>query len=129
VSESEDINWDEVRELASQVIGKGEPLVLTEEVRTILRRSAREVAMSHTETEAALGNPSTATDLLREIRQRIRDGSDRISDALHRMYRLQEKGDLDGARQQMCDVLAVEVVPLYREIAEGELEKMDEPEQ
>jgi hypothetical protein len=29
----------------------------------------------------------------------------------------------------MRDVLAVEVVPLYREIAEGELEKMDEPEE
>jgi DUSAM domain-containing protein len=122
-------NWDDVRELASQVIGKGEPLVLTDEVRTILRRSAREVAMSDTEAEAALRNTATATDLLREIRRRIRDGSDRISDALHRMYRLQEKGDLDGARQQMRDVLAVEVVPLYREIAEGELEKMDEPEE
>jgi DUSAM domain-containing protein len=129
VSESKDANWDDVRGLESSVIGRGEPLILTAEVRAILRRSAKEVAMSDTEAEVALGNTATATDLLREIRRRIREGSDRISDALHRMYRLQEKGDLDGARQQMRDVLALEVVPLYREIAEGELEKMDETEE
>lgn len=129
MSESKDANWDDVRGLESSVIGRGEPLILTAEVRAILRRSAKEVAMSDTEAEVALGNTATATDLLREIRRRIREGSDRISDALHRMYRLQEKGDLDGARQQMRDVLALEVVPLYREIAEGELEKMDETEE
>jgi DUSAM domain-containing protein len=40
------------------------------------------------------------------------------------MYALQDAGDLKGARQQMHDVLAIEVVPLYREIAEGELAKL-----
>jgi len=45
---------------------------------------------------------------------------------LERMYDLRDAGDLDGARQQMRDVLAVEVVPEYREIAEGELEKLDD---
>ncbi len=41
------------------------------------------------------------------------------------MYQLRERGDLDGARQQMRDVLAMEVVPLYREVAEGELDKLN----
>lgn len=41
------------------------------------------------------------------------------------MYELQAAGDLEEARQQMRDVLAVEIVPLYREIAEGEISKLD----
>jgi len=48
-----------------------------------------------------------------------------LVDALHRMYQLRDRGDLDGARDQMRGVLAVEVVPLYREVAEGEIEKLD----
>ena len=58
------------------------------------------------------------------IRQRIRDGSNRLADALHQAYRLRDKGDLEGARRLMEDLLKVEVVPLYREQAEillGEL--------
>jgi DUSAM domain-containing protein len=42
------------------------------------------------------------------------------------MYRLRDAGDVEGARRQMEQVLAVEVVPLYREIAAGELAKLDE---
>jgi DUSAM domain-containing protein len=33
-------------------------------------------------------------------------------------------GDIEGARKQLEDVLAVEVVPLYREEAEIVLEKL-----
>ena len=33
----------------------------------------------------------------------------------------------EGARPQLRDVLTVEVVPLSREIAEGELAKLDDP--
>lgn len=54
------------------------------------------------------------------------EGSNRIMDALHRMYRLEEKGDMKGACQQMLDVLAVELVPHIRDIAEGELERLNE---
>ncbi|WP_407659874.1 DUF2379 family protein [Hyalangium gracile] len=32
---------------------------------------------------------------------------------------------MEGARQQMMEVLAVERVPHYREIAEGQLEELD----
>jgi DUSAM domain-containing protein len=42
------------------------------------------------------------------------------------MYRHQEVGDFDSARQEMRDVLSVEVVPLYREIAQEQLEDMDD---
>ena len=45
-------------------------------------------------------------------------------DALHRMYRHQKAGDFDSARQEMRDVLAVEVVPRYRETAQGQLDDM-----
>ena len=42
------------------------------------------------------------------------------------MYSREEKGDLDGARQQLQDLLAVEKVPHYRSIAEGQLERLDD---
>ncbi|MBN1203456.1 MAG: DUSAM domain-containing protein [Myxococcaceae bacterium] len=107
---------------------EGEPLILTEDVRAILRRTARQVAIDAEEAEQALHTVPTATDLLRELARRIRDGSQRLSRAMTQMRRLQEAGDLDGARQQMRDVLAVEVVPHYREIAETSLEALDDPE-
>jgi DUSAM domain-containing protein len=42
------------------------------------------------------------------------------------MYRLRDSGELEGARQQMREVLAAEVVPHYRDIAEGQLARLDE---
>lgn len=42
------------------------------------------------------------------------------------MYRLEEARDYRGACQRMRDVLAVEVVPHIRDIAEGELERLAE---
>ena len=123
---SDALNWDEVRQLASRVIEGGEPLVLTDEVRGILRRTAPQVAISPEDMERGLSTVPNATELLREIARRIRDGSHRLSRALSRMYRLRDAGDLDGARQQMRDVLAVEVVPHYRDIAETSLEALEE---
>lgn len=61
-------------------------------------------------------------DLLRESSRRISEGSNRLMDALYRAKRYRLAGDLDYARQEMRDVLAVEMVPHYREIAEGQLE-------
>jgi hypothetical protein len=43
------------------------------------------------------------------------------------MTLLRDKGDLEGARQQMRGVLAVEVVPRYRQMAEENLRGLDEP--
>jgi hypothetical protein len=41
------------------------------------------------------------------------------------MYKLRDAGDLEGARQQMRDVLAVDPVPHHRWIAEGQLAQLD----
>ncbi|WP_375768308.1 DUSAM domain-containing protein [Archangium gephyra] len=120
-----DAVWNQLWVLENRV-QQGEALALTQEVRDLLQRTAPTVAITEAQAQTALDSVESATALLFTIRARIRDGSHRLSDALHRMYRLRDKGDLDGARQQMRDVLAAEVVPLYREIAEGQLEEMAE---
>jgi len=117
--------WDAVWELSNRVRA-GARLELTSRVRGVLRRAAREVAITDEAVSAALVNVALATALLRNIRTRIHKGSDRSVDALNRMYRLRDAGDLEGARQQMHDVLAVEVVPFYRWIAEGQLNLLDD---
>lgn len=121
---SEKVDWDPIRALARRVIHNGAPLVLDHDVRAILRRTAREVGISDTDAESALATEAGALELLRESSRRITDGSNRLMDALHRMYRHQKAGDFDSARQEMRGVLAVEVVPRYRETAQGQLEDM-----
>jgi DUSAM domain-containing protein len=116
--------WHDIRVLDSR-IHQGQTLELTEDVRELLLRSAPTVGISGAEAQAALATVETATALLRKIRERIREGSNRIGDALFRMYELQGAGDVEGARQQLENVLAIEPVPLYREIAEGEIAKLN----
>lgn len=118
------IDWDPIRALAKRVLEQGEPLELTDESRALLLRSARAVAISDEDAESALRSVSTATTLLQEVRRRISEGSARLSRAQIRAYELRDAGELDGARQSMRDVLAVEVVPFYREQAEIALEKL-----
>ncbi len=119
-----EVDWDPIRALAQRVLERGEALELTEDIRILLRQSAQEVAISLADADTALDDVSSATTLLREIRTRIREGSNRLSDALQRAYRLREAGDIEGARKQLEDVLTVEVVPLYREEAEIVLKKL-----
>ncbi|NNB98855.1 DUSAM domain-containing protein [Corallococcus exiguus] len=121
---SEDVNWDEVRALAARVEA-GEALVLTLDVRELLLRTAREVAISEADAQAAIQDVTTATALLREERGRIRSSSMRMMAARSEVRRLRQAGDTAGARKVMEDLLAVEVVPLYRELAEIALEDMD----
>jgi DUSAM domain-containing protein len=121
---TEEIDWDELRALAQQVLVRGAPLELSDDTRVLLMRSAQQVAIRQEDAEDALRSVSTATTLLAEIRRRIRDGSNRLSDALHRYYRLRDAGDFSGARKEMEGILAVEVVPLYREQAEIVLRKL-----
>ena len=121
---ADEVNWNPIRNLTQRVFERSEPLELTEGTRALLLRTAREVGISQTDAEEALRNESTASTLLEESMRRINDGSDRLSDAKLRMYDLRDKGDLEGACQQMRDVLAVEVVSLYREQAEGMLEEL-----
>jgi DUSAM domain-containing protein len=119
-----DVDWNQARMLDNQV-QRGRALELTDAVRDLLQRTARTVAISDAEAVTALSDVESATALLQRIRQRVDDGTHRIMRALDTMYRLRKKGDIQGARQQMQDVLAVEVVPHFREIAQGQLEEMD----
>ena len=121
---TEETDWEELQTLALDVLENGAPLELTNELCALLRRTAQQVAINQQDAEDALRDSSTATTLLRKIHQRIRDGSHRRGDALDRAYRLRDKGDFDGAQQIMRDVLAVEVVPFYREQAERTLRRL-----
>jgi DUSAM domain-containing protein len=83
----EEEEWHEVRVLDARV-QQGRALELTEDVRDLLLRSAPTVAISDAEAASALAHVETATALLRKIRERIREGSNRIGAALFRMYEL-----------------------------------------
>ncbi len=121
---SGETDWDDVWELARAVFENGVPLNLTDETRALLPRVAQQVAISQRDAEDALRSLPTATTLLREINQRIHDGAWRLTDARNRAKKLRDEGDFDRAQQVMRDVLAVEVVPFYREQAELALEKL-----
>ncbi|TQF14912.1 DUF2379 domain-containing protein [Myxococcus llanfairpwllgwyngyllgogerychwyrndrobwllllantysiliogogogochensis] len=123
---TDEIDWDPIRALARRVLQEDEPFALTAEVRDLLKRTAPEVGISDSEAERALTTEAGALELLRESARRIKEGSSRLVNALHRMYKHKEAGDFDSARQEMRDVLAVEVVPLYRETAQGQLEDLDD---
>jgi DUSAM domain-containing protein len=118
------INWESIRELARRVFECGEPLELTEGARSLLLRTAQEVGISQQEAVDALRSVNAATALLEETMRRINDGSDRVTKALRRTSDMRDKEELDGACQQMRDVLAVEVVPLYRKQVEGRLKRL-----
>ncbi len=90
----------------------------------MLERTAPEVGISTADAASSLGTSEGAETLLLECARRIKEGSDRLVDALYRAKRYRQSGDLDSARQELREVLAVEVVPLYREIAEGQLKDM-----
>jgi DUSAM domain-containing protein len=106
-------------------VQQGLPLNLNEEMRAFLRRSAADVGLSEAETEEALATPTSAGALLGQIMGRLRDASDRLKSAMYRMTELRDAGDLAGARQQIRDWLAVEVVPRYRRAAEEQLAHLD----
>jgi len=117
--------WDDVRALAAR-LKSGKLLTLTPRVLSILQRSGREVAVPESEIEASLRSVSRAAKLLRKVKARIDRGSTLLVRTLHQMYILRDSGDLEGAREQMRKVLAVEVVPFYRKIAQGQLDQLDD---
>ncbi|QQR44507.1 DUSAM domain-containing protein [Myxococcus xanthus] len=121
----EALDWEPVRALARRVLN-GERLTLTDDIREMLERTAPEVGLTQADAAPALASVEEAEALLLECASRIKDGSWRLMRALHRMYQHKRAGDFDSARQEMRDVLAVEVVPHYREIAEGQLEDLDD---
>ncbi|HEX8821940.1 MAG TPA: DUSAM domain-containing protein [Archangium sp.] len=116
-------DWHQVQELAKSAQRDG-ALALTDEVRDLLRRVAREVAVSDGEAEQALRFSASAMDLAIEVSRRIREGSRRLSRAIVDANRLHASGNLLGARRLLEELLAQEVVPLYREIARNEWDEL-----
>lgn len=117
--------WGQIRALALRV-EQGKPLELRDNLRAFLRQTAPSVAISEVEAEDALKSVEGTEALLALMVKRMEDGKQRISQALYRMIRCQEAGDLEGARQQMRDLLAVEVVPKYRQAAQENLAGLNE---
>ncbi|NVJ09915.1 DUSAM domain-containing protein [Myxococcus sp. AM001] len=108
---SETVDWGPIRALARRVPRGEERLALTMTEKALLKRTASEVGLSDGEAETALASEEGALGLLREEVRRIREGSRRLMEALARIYRHQDKGDVSSARQERREVLAVEVVP------------------
>jgi DUSAM domain-containing protein len=121
----EETDWEEIRVLAEQ-LERGQPLELSAAVSELLRRAARQVALSEDDVTQGLRSPSDAAALVTKISRRIRVGSRRLSRAIVDAGRLEEAGDMQGARKLFEGVLAVEVVPLYREIAQIQLDALEE---
>lgn len=117
-------DWNRLVELHDR-LQRGEHVPLdSEEVLSLVRRVAQDVAIRTEFTEQELRDPARAASLIREIRQTIREGSRRLGSALLEAYRLQEAGDPKGARKVLEDLLAVEGVPLYRRTAQDELDDL-----
>jgi DUSAM domain-containing protein len=118
--------WEQIRVLALRV-RLGNPLELRDDLRGFLRQTAPSVAISEAEAEAALETREGAETLLEKMMERIWEGQQRIKQALRQMMQRQEAGDREGALQALRDVLAVEVVPQYRQMAEECLASYDKP--
>ncbi|MDY7227085.1 DUSAM domain-containing protein [Hyalangium rubrum] len=121
---NEQHDWDKVREWEKR-LDQGEVLNLTPDVTDLLRRVAREVAIPEEQAHRALVSPSDAAMLIREMCRRIREGSRRLMRAISEANRCKEAGDTAGARKLLEGVLAVEIVPLYRQHAEAELSYLE----
>jgi DUSAM domain-containing protein len=119
-------SWGQLRALALRV-QQGHPLELRDDLRALLRQAAPSVAITDAEAERALGSLDGATALLERMVERILGGEHRIKRALSRMMDCREAGDREGALQALRDVLAVEVVPMYRQMAQEHLDRYDEP--
>ncbi|MFE8603411.1 DUSAM domain-containing protein [Archangium violaceum] len=122
---AEGADLDDVWVLCRGVLEKGAPLDLTNETCALLRRTAPTAAISEVETEEALKNPESAEALMGTILSRFRESKRRFLDSMFRMTSLRDAGDIEGARQQMCGVLAVEIVPQYRRMAEEPLSQRE----
>lgn len=120
-------DWDRVLGLYAK-LERNEEIPLDPGIHDLCRRVARDVAVGDDDAESALRTPSGAETLVREMRHRIFEGSRRLSRALVDSARRKKAGDVDGARAVLEDILAVEVVPLYREQAETALSYVDNPE-
>jgi DUSAM domain-containing protein len=120
-------DWDRVLGLYAR-LERNEGIELDADVRDLCRRVARDVALSHEDVESALLTPAGVETLVREMRRRIFEGSRRLSRAIAESDRRKKARDVAGAREVLEGVLAVEVVPLYRQHATTMLDYVDDPE-
>lgn len=120
--------WGQIRALSLRV-QRGNRLDLRDELRDFLLQTAPSVAISEEAAAESLKTVEEAEALLAKMLGRIETGKQRILQALHQMMLCEEAGDLEGARQHLREVLAVEVVPQYRLMAEENLAGLDKPSQ
>jgi DUSAM domain-containing protein len=121
---NEQHDWDKVMEWEKR-LDQGEVLDLNPGVADLIRRVTRDLAIPEEEAQRALFTPTDAAILIREMGRRIREGSRRLMRAISEANRRKEAGDTTGARRILEDVLAVEIVPLYRQHAEAELSYLE----
>jgi DUSAM domain-containing protein len=121
---NEQHDWDGIMEWAKR-LDQGAVLDLSPDVTGLIRRVARDMAIPEEEAQRALVTPAAATLLIREMSRRIREGSRRLMRAISEANRRKETGDIAGARKILEGVLAVEIVPLYRQHAEAELSYLE----
>ena len=124
---SEPHDWDRVLGLYAK-LERNEAIEPNADVEDLCRRVARDVAINNDDAERALHTPEGTETLVREMRRRIFEGSRRLSQAFAESDRRKKAGDVAGAREVLEGVLAVEVVPLYRQHATTMLDYVDEPE-
>jgi DUSAM domain-containing protein len=120
-------DWDRVLALYAR-LERGEPLRPGAEVCELCRRVAPGLAIDDADMERALLTAADVEPLVRELRRRIFEGSRRLSRALVDANRRGQAGDVAGARAVLESVLAIEVVPLYRQQAQVALDALDDPE-
>ena len=117
-----ELDWEPIRALGQRVIERGEPLELSDEVRSLFDDPLEEVAISPEDAASALRSVPTAITLLQRDQAPHSGG---LATALDRLkparIDLRDAGDLDGACRQMEKVLAIEAVPHYRRIAGSHL--------
>ncbi|NVJ04663.1 DUSAM domain-containing protein [Myxococcus sp. AM001] len=118
-------DWDAVKDLSRRITDPVQPF-LTAETRALVQSTAHDVGIPPGETARALQNDESAAVLVKEIASRITAGSRRLSCVLVEVDRRRDAGDLDGARQLLNDVLAVEVVPHYQDIVHVYLKALDD---
>ncbi|WNZ59072.1 DUSAM domain-containing protein [Myxococcus sp. MxC21-1] len=118
-------DWDAVKDLSRRITDPVQPF-LTTETRALVQSTAHDVGISPDETTRALQDDESAAVLVREIASRISTGSRRLSRTLAEVDRRRDAGDLEGARQLLQDVLAVEVVSHYVDILNTYLQAVDD---
>ncbi|MET0403492.1 MAG: DUF2379 family protein, partial [Cystobacter sp.] len=118
--------WGQLRALALRV-EQGFPLVVGDALGVFLRSVAPTVAMSESEAEEILEIDGGAESLVTTMGKLVKEGRQRVSQALQQAIRLQESGDIERARDHLRAAFAVEVIPQYRQMLEENLSGLDEP--